>query len=95
MSVLLINLGLSNVSDDEGTLFLTLSDFCEPYLFLYRNVLPNVFCSTAAGSIDGVLGVGDEEDSQDGSREETAAAAAVGDVPELTVMSFLMHIKDC
>ena len=37
-----ISLGLSNVSD-EGTHFFTLSDFRQPYLFLYRHVLPYFF----------------------------------------------------
>ena len=40
----LVSLGLSNVSD-EGTLFFTLSDFCEPHLFLYRHVCLVLFYS--------------------------------------------------
>ena len=69
----------------------THSDFCEPYLFLYRHVLP-CFCSTVAWSIDGVLGVGDEETRRMSLAREAAATAAVGDVPEPTcIPSFLMH----
>ena len=58
----------------------------------YVDIFLLFFYSTVAGSIDGVLGVGEEETRKMILVRETTVAA--GDAPEPTIPSFLMHSRN-